>query len=430
MFRYVLLIILFGLTSNICAQDNEWSWRRGKDPDSTKRTKVELDSLLQLHSLWLDSKSGGQQLHLDYAYFDESPKVDIDAFPIDLRNQVMSDGGTMTKIIFSGANMSKVSLKGADLSGVDFLDCNLSSANLRGANLTRTSFLRCNLSDVHFAGATIDTTNFAKSNFSGASFDSTSFGFCILYGADFSGVIYNPTIPPKIEELVYALNLDEMSYHFNKSKLVALQKDLEEGGYRQASRDIICALRRNETEGHNFGIRHLEYVFFDLTSEYGSNLSRLWIIVWSLWLFCSIIYWFFMLFGKRSGVQLILRVSAFAPNREPKELNYLETLGPDQAISTMLQKNERFQFKDSSERSFRRPMWLRLIWWSLFFSATCAFNIGFRDINFGRWLRLLTQREFDLKPVGQVRVIAGFQALISVYLIALWVLSFAGTPFK
>jgi hypothetical protein len=29
-----------------------------------------------------------------------------------------------------------------------------------------------------------------------------------------------------------------------------------------------------------------------------------------------------------------------------------------------------------------------------------AFNIGFRDINFGRWLRLLTRQEVDIKAVG------------------------------
>lgn len=58
-----------------------------------------------------------------------------------------------------------------------------------------------------------------------------------------------------------------------------------------------------------------------------------------------------------------------------------------------------------------------------------AFNIGFRDINFGRWLRLLTKRGYDLKAVGWARTVSGFQSLLSVYLIALWVLSYFGRPF-
>jgi hypothetical protein len=65
----------------------------------------------------------------------------------------------------------------------------------------------------------------------------------------------------------------------------------------------------------------------------------------------------------------------------------------------------------------------------MFFSLMSAFNIGFRDINFGRWLRLLTRREFDIKAVGWTRVVAGWQALISVYLIALWLLTYFGRPF-
>jgi len=65
----------------------------------------------------------------------------------------------------------------------------------------------------------------------------------------------------------------------------------------------------------------------------------------------------------------------------------------------------------------------------MFFSLMTAFNIGFRDINFGRGLRLLTRQEFDIKPSGWARVIAGSQSLISVYLLALWVLTYFGSPF-
>jgi hypothetical protein len=59
----------------------------------------------------------------------------------------------------------------------------------------------------------------------------------------------------------------------------------------------------------------------------------------------------------------------------------------------------------------------------------CAFNIGFRDINFGRWLRLMTRQEFDMKAEGLPRVVAGVQSLISVGLLALAVLTYFGRPF-
>ena len=70
-----------------------------------------------------------------------------------------------------------------------------------------------------------------------------------------------------------------------------------------------------------------------------------------------------------------------------------------------------------------------MIYWAVFFSLMSAFNIGFREIDFGRWLRLLPRTEFDLKAKGWMRTVAGFQSLLSVYL-ALWVLSYFGRPFE
>ncbi len=66
----------------------------------------------------------------------------------------------------------------------------------------------------------------------------------------------------------------------------------------------------------------------------------------------------------------------------------------------------------------------------MLFSLMTTFNNGFGDINFERWLRLLTKREYDIKAVGWARTVAGFQSLISVYLIALWVLTYFGRPLE
>jgi hypothetical protein len=73
---------------------------------------------------------------------------------------------------------------------------------------------------------------------------------------------------------------------------------------------------------------------------------------------------------------------------------------------------------------------LRVLFWAGFFSLMSAFNIGFREINFGGWLRLLPRTEYDLKAKGWARTVAGFQSLVSVYMIALWVLTYFGRPFE
>jgi hypothetical protein len=65
-----------------------------------------------------------------------------------------------------------------------------------------------------------------------------------------------------------------------------------------------------------------------------------------------------------------------------------------------------------------------------YFSLISAVNIGFEDFTPGDWIRRLQTREYSLEAVGWVRVVAGSQALLSVYLLAMWVLTQFGQPFE
>jgi len=73
-------------------------------------------------------------------------------------------------------------------------------------------------------------------------------------------------------------------------------------------------------------------------------------------------------------------------------------------------------------------MW-RAILVALQFSSYCAFNIGWREFNIGNWLSRLTRTEYSYKAVGFVRTAAGIQSLMSVFLIALWALTYFARPF-
>ena len=64
------------------------------------------------------------------------------------------------------------------------------------------------------------------------------------------------------------------------------------------------------------------------------------------------------------------------------------------------------------------------------FSLMTTFNIGFRELNFGRWIRMIQPREFDIKARGWPRVVSGVQSLLSVGLVALSLLSYFGRPFE
>jgi hypothetical protein len=72
---------------------------------------------------------------------------------------------------------------------------------------------------------------------------------------------------------------------------------------------------------------------------------------------------------------------------------------------------------------------LRVLWVGLQFSLLSAFNLGWREINVGNWITRIQQREYTLRATGWVRSVAGLQSLLSVYMLALWVLSYFGRPF-
>ncbi len=75
-------------------------------------------------------------------------------------------------------------------------------------------------------------------------------------------------------------------------------------------------------------------------------------------------------------------------------------------------------------------------WWdwrawgmAFYFSILSAFHIGWRDLNVGSWIARLQRREYYLRATGWVRTVSGFQSLLSVYLLALWALTYFGRPF-
>ena len=66
----------------------------------------------------------------------------------------------------------------------------------------------------------------------------------------------------------------------------------------------------------------------------------------------------------------------------------------------------------------------------LYFSILSAFSLGWRELNVGTWISRMQPREYILRATGWVRFVAGFQSLLSVYLLALWVLTYFGRPFE
>jgi hypothetical protein len=78
------------------------------------------------------------------------------------------------------------------------------------------------------------------------------------------------------------------------------------------------------------------------------------------------------------------------------------------------------------ERQNAKGWWgLKWILRAVQFSVLSAFHLGWRDLNVGTWLARVQTREYTLRA----RAVAGVQSLLSVYLLAMWALTYFGRPF-
>jgi uncharacterized protein YjbI with pentapeptide repeats len=315
-----------------------------------------------------------------------------------------------------GADLREAKLRNADLKGAHLETANLAGAWLRGADLTAATLDYANLSDA----------NFSEVNLNGARLD----------GADLARAVFEPLSLPELRGIAAARNLELLTYEDNPDSLAQLRKKFADGGFREQERKITFAMKRREAERYwekcssestpilwssdsvltNFCSFILNRGFFDWTCHYGMSPGRPLSLGVLLWVLCSFVYFAFAQVPGSTGLYRVYGQSIHEPSLRPRNA-------------------ERIVFPQTSKTGGPRRF-IQLIWneWlllraSMLFSLMSAFNIGFRDINFGRWLRSLTRYEFDIKAVGWARVVAGWQSLISVYLIALWILTYFGRPF-
>ncbi len=313
----------------------------------------------------------------------------------------------------------------------------LLSANLSGADLSNAHLEKAILNSADLSGADMDSANLSgaflvsSANLSGA----------YLSDADLERVTFEPKSLPELRGIAAAKNLELLTYDDNPDALAQLRKQFEDGGFRMQERKITYALKRKEAELSwdgctsrktgdttrailwssnsnlaNCGSFILNKVFFDWTCQYGMSPGRPLSLGVLLWLLCSLLYFACIRIPGEAG---LYRVYAQSIEEDPSAHRHVQRISPP-VIAANTSVRRLLQF------SWREWAVLRA---GMFFSLMSAFNIGFRDINFGRWLRLLTRQEFDIKALGWARVVAGWQSLVSVYLIALWVLTYFGRPF-
>jgi uncharacterized protein YjbI with pentapeptide repeats len=340
-----------------------------------------------------------------------------------LRNATLH-GADLSGAKLEGANLSGnlvgatlypgVDLSGANLNGADLSYAKLGYANFFGADLKNADLSNADLSGTDLIIANLSGANLTEANLSGAMLSGTDLGKAKLCFADLTNTLYEPA-SAELDPYVGGIRgLTTVRVRGEPYGLVRLRKLLADGGFRDEERQATYSIERARTEGYlHYGnlierIRGtLRFVAFDVPVAYGNDPARALLLILGIAAFLTFVY-----------MQPIRH-----PRKELWKPSGLYRVFPARRID----KTPSTQTVDK-ERVEAGNYW-KAFWLAAYFSLISAVNIGFQQFTPGDWIRRLQTREYSLEPVGWVRVVAGAQALLSVYLLAIWVLTQFGRPF-
>ena len=317
----------------------------------------------------------------------------------------LKDGGPLNAKL--GDDSRKANPCGADLAYA-----HLDRADLRAADLTVADLSGAHLEEVDLDGADLD-----RSDLSGADLKSAQVTKARLAYVTLTDAIYAPASEPPDAYVAGIKGLTTIKAATGEHiGLIQLRKLLQDAGLRDGAREATFSIQRNITKDQltsRFpspawfaGI--IRTVGLGWTTAYGLHPERAlrWILLLGM-----IVTPVYMLAALRpTGESGIIKV--FPAGR-------LDGTAGDLAGEEKPKK-----------QLVHAKGWRCAFPTATYFALISAVNIGFEQFTPGDWIRRLQTREYSLEAVGWVRVVAGAQALLSVYLLAMWVLTQFGQPFE
>lgn len=237
-------------------------------------------------------------------------------------------------------------------------------------------------------------------------------------------------------------HLDTLVFHDSPAGLIALRDALKKGGMRTQERQLTYAIERTkqlqawdpswhdpkkedqrkwpeQLAGKSESL--FSYVLFELPSAYGMAPSRALATLGLLILVFSVVYMVALLTARgRAGIWVTW----------PTDRVYQEEGAKEATRVTNTFFFPRWQARAAGRwwGAFLRGVSVPLI--GLYFSLLSAFSLGWKELTVGTWIARVQPREYTLRATGWVRTVSGLQSLLSVYLLALWVLTYFGRPFE
>jgi len=324
-------------------------------------------------------------------------------------------------------DLSNTDLGGATMACADLRNAKLNSVGLVGTHLEWAKLCNANLDETHLEEASLSGANLTDAALESVRMKDASLDFVDLSGAHVE--IY-PNSLPDVTGLAFVENLNLVRFEFSPASLTKIRDQLKTLGLREQEKAITAAIRRAdmvrldtnikpETFVHGRLERIFNDVFFDWTCKYGEDSSgALNKLVLFFLLFALIYVVAQQVPGSRGGIWAV-----WDENRIHQS-DGLE--GPMRLTDGF----PRSSLSDTRLGRISHRLGLNVFGLALWFSLLSACQIGWQSFNFGTWFSRMQPREYSLRATGWVRVASGIQSLISVYLIALWILTYFSTPFE
>lgn len=300
------------------------------------------------------------------------------------------EGADLTRASLENAILSYSVLKNTDLSSAKMKYAKLDHVDLRGADLSSAdarlvSFWAANMEKTILDGTDLRDSDFFEANLNGAVIDPG-----------------DPNVVFRASGMQHVKNLSKVTYRESPSYLSEIKIYLQRKHLRQQERQITYAIMHNDrVKSYSLFWSAITYVLFELPSGWGLYPGRPLLIMLVLIPAFFFPYLLALLVDKKDGIW-----QAWPEDRARSDLG---SSAP-----------QRLNFKWADWRAYV---------YALYFSVLSAFHIGWRDLNVGTWISRMQPREYTLRATGWVRTVSGIQSLISVYLLALAILTYFGRPF-
>ena len=290
-------------------------------------------------------------------------------------------------------DLSNSNLSRADLIASNLWQAGLDAAVLDDAEMGHASLVLAHLRRASLRHANLSAANLSRANLRGADLAGADLSDAQLAGADFTAanladVTFEPSALPDVRHIATARGLENLRFRRYPDALVALRDSFKKQGFNQQEREVAAALEREYAKNAEWPERWVRKAALGFTCGYGLELARPWFLILTSIAVFWVAYYVFAR-ARLGAIDARARCDAGGAARNSPSLGVL---------------------------------CLRL-------SLLSAFPLS-GEPNLGRWLVRLLPEPWTLRPLRLIRTLSGLQSLVSLYLIALWVVIFFGRPFE